>query len=216
MRDSKWTESIAVERKAFAAMVKKQLGLRAMVWRITESPGGCQLRETQFPYTTISGGENGPLGSHKLYLWNLYRVISDIYNVARPCSPLHVSKEIQDPCLRYALIDHQCLQDLLGILSMEMLQRSDRNWVARSLGGERSVKNSDWLESIAVGRNAFLAIEKIQLGLRAKSRKVTESPSECQLRETQFPYSTISGGENGPLSSHNLHFWNIYHVESDA
>jgi hypothetical protein len=124
--------------------------------------------------------------------------------------------EIQEPRLRYALIDHQCLLDLLDIPSMERLQRSHRGWVDESLRGERSVRDSKWSESIAVGSKTFVAMVKKQLGLRAKGRKITESPDGCQLQETQFPYSAISGGENGLLSSHNLHFWDIYHVELDA
>ena len=119
-------------------------------------------------------------------------------------------KEIQQPRLRYALIDHQCLMDLLDIPSMDMLQRSE------SLRVEKSARDSKWSESIAVGSKAFVAMVGKQLGLRAKGRKITESPDECQLRETQFLYSPISGGENGLLSSHNVHYREVYPVESDA
>jgi hypothetical protein len=57
---------------------------------------------------------------------------------------------------------------------------------------------------------------KKQLGMRAKGRKITESAGECQLREVHFPYSVISEGENSPLSSQNMHFWDVYPVILDG
>ncbi len=112
--------------------------------------------------------------------------------------------------MRYALIDHWCLMDLFGIPSLDMLQESHRTWVEESLRVERSTRDSKWSESIAVGDKGFVARIKKQLGLRAKGRKISESPGECQLRETQFPYGTISGDENHPLSSQSLHCWELY------
>ena len=125
-------------------------------------------------------------------------------------------KEIEQPRLRYTLIDHQCLMDLLGIPSLEALQRSHRIWVEESLKLEGGARDGKWSESIAVGSKDFVAMVKKQLGLRAKGRKLTESTHECQLRERQFPYSAISGGENGPLSSQNQHFWEIYPSAPDG
>jgi putative transposase len=125
-------------------------------------------------------------------------------------------KEIQQPRQRYTLIDNQCLMELLDIPSMDMLQRSHRGWVEESLRVERGARDSKWSESIAVGSKAFVAKVKKQLGLRAKGRKVTESPDECQLREKQFRYRAISGGESGLLSSHNLHLWEVYLIKSDS
>jgi len=125
-------------------------------------------------------------------------------------------KEIQQPRLRYGLIDHQCLMDLLEIPTMDVLRRSHRGWVEESLRIQKSARDGRWSESIALGSKAFVAMVKKQLGLRAKGRKITESGAECQLRETQFLYSAISGGENGFLGSHNLHLWEVYPVESTA
>ncbi len=122
--------------------------------------------------------------------------------------------EIQQPRRRYTLIDHQCLMDLLGIASMGMLQSSHRGWVEESLGAKGSARDGKWSESIAVGSKWFVAMVKEQLGLRAKGRKITESPDECQLREMQFSYSPISGGQNGLLSSQNQHFWEAYPYKS--
>ncbi len=118
-------------------------------------------------------------------------------------------REIQEPRQRYALIDHQCLMDLLNIPSMEMLQRSHKEWVEESLRVERSTRDGKWSESIAVGNEGFVAMVKKQLGIRAKGRKIAEAVGECQLREAQSSYSTIFGVQNGLLSSNNLHFWEI-------
>ena len=95
-------------------------------------------------------------------------------------------KELQQPRLRYGLIDHQCLMDLLEIPTMDVLRSSHRGWVEESLRIQKSARDGRWSESIAVGSKAFVAMVKKQLGLRAKGRKSTESLAECQLRETHF------------------------------
>ena len=120
--------------------------------------------------------------------------------------------EIQQPRQRYALINHRCLMELLQISSMDLLQTSHRNWVEESLRVERNSRDSKWTESIAVGSKGFVAMVKKQLGTRAKGRRIAASVDECQVRETQSPYSTISGAENSLLSSNNLHSWRVYLV----
>jgi putative transposase len=75
-------------------------------------------------------------------------------------------KEIQQPRLRYALIDDRCLMDLLGIASLDLLQRSHRNRVEESLRVERNSRDSKWSESIAVGSKGFVAMVKKQPGQR--------------------------------------------------
>jgi hypothetical protein len=106
--------------------------------------------------------------------------------------------------------------NLLDIPSMDKLQRSHRDWVEESLGAERGARDSKRSESIAVGSKGFVAMVKRQLGLRAKGLKTTESPDECQFRETQFSNSAISGDENGLLSSPNLHSREASPVKPDG
>jgi putative transposase len=125
-------------------------------------------------------------------------------------------KEIQQPRLRYTLIDHGCLMDLLGISSIDMLQRAHRGWVEENLRAEGRTRESKWSESIAVGSKGFVASIKKQLGIRAKGQKIMGSAGECQLRETQYPYSAISVGEKNLLSSENEHFWEICPVDPDG
>jgi putative transposase len=77
--------------------------------------------------------------------------------------------------------------EAMAIRGKEALQRSHRTWVEESLNVERTERDGKWSENIAVGSKGFVATVKKQLGLKAKGRKITESPHECQLRETQFP-----------------------------
>jgi hypothetical protein len=42
--------------------------------------------------------------------------------------------EIQKPPERYSIIDHLALMDLLGIPSIDALQRSHRDWAEQALG----------------------------------------------------------------------------------
>jgi REP element-mobilizing transposase RayT len=124
--------------------------------------------------------------------------------------------EIQQPRMRYTLIDHQCLRDLLHIPSMDLLQSFHRGWVEESLARGRSGRDSKWTESIAVGNKGFVTGIKNQLGLRAKGRKVIESADDCRLQETQFPYSGFFGAKKSRLSSQNLHYWEVYPVDTDG
>jgi hypothetical protein len=119
-------------------------------------------------------------------------------------------KEIQEPRQRYSLIDHRCLMNLLRLPSMDMLQSSHRSWVEESLGIERTVRDSRWTESIAVGSKGFVTRVKKQLGMRAKGRRITETAAECQLREPQIPYIHVLEGKNSPLSFDNRQPWDVY------
>lgn len=125
--------------------------------------------------------------------------------------------EIQQPRMRYTLIDQQCLMHLLGIQSKDQLQSTHRSWVEESVRTERNGRDSRWTESIAVGSKGFVASIKKQLGLKAKGRMIMGvTAEECQLRETQVPYGVISGGENGSLDFQNLCFWEVCGAESST
>ena len=119
-------------------------------------------------------------------------------------------REIQEPRIRYSLIDHERLMDLLQLPSLEMLQSAHRSWVEGALATEGGERDSRWTESIAVGRKGFVEGVKEQLGLRAKGRNISQSSGEFNLRETQSYYGNISGDENRPLSIKNMHLWDIF------
>ena len=67
--------------------------------------------------------------------------------------------EIQEPRQRYALIDYEKLQHLLGIESYDQLKDTHRRWVEESLTSRtngREHKEHKWTENIAVGSRHFV------------------------------------------------------------
>ena len=78
--------------------------------------------------------------------------------------------EIQEPCSRYALIDYEKLQNLLGISSYEQLKQSPRSWVEESLASRANGRQHQWTESIAVGGKRFVEELKTRIGIKARRR----------------------------------------------
>lgn len=50
VRESKWSQSIAVGSKRFVESIKEKLGIRAKGRKVGESGGSYHLREAQVPY----------------------------------------------------------------------------------------------------------------------------------------------------------------------
>lgn len=98
-------------------------------------------------------------------------------------------QEIQKPRERYSIIDHRALMDLLGIPSIEALQRSHKTWVEEALARAEQVRESKWTESVAVGNRGFVETLKSKLGIRAKRRRFSGADDEAMLREPQAGYS---------------------------
>ena len=96
--------------------------------------------------------------------------------------------EIQKPRERYSIIDHRALMNLLGITSIEALQRSHRAWVDQALAGREQARESKWTESVAVGSRSFVETIKGKLGVRAKRRRFSGTDDEATLREPQADY----------------------------
>jgi REP element-mobilizing transposase RayT len=63
VRDSKWTESIAVGSKGFVDRVKDELGIRAKGREISETEHSSCLRESRSPYSSNFEGKNDGLSS---------------------------------------------------------------------------------------------------------------------------------------------------------
>ena len=123
--------------------------------------------------------------------------------------PFSGYNEIQNPRLRYSLIDQEGLRDLLNIRSMEELRRSYRDWVEESLSREGGKRESRWTESIAVGSKAFVEKTKEELGIKAMGREVIGAEEVYELREHDVFYSHIFGVENSGLRPENRYFWNL-------
>ena len=69
-RKSRWTESIAVGSRGFAARIKEELGYRARGRRIEESATGSELREPFSGYRADFDIENSVLSQNNRYFWN--------------------------------------------------------------------------------------------------------------------------------------------------
>ena len=66
VRQSKWTQSIAVGEKSFVEQIKKRLGIRSKGRKSLEDEGDYQLRDRQTGY-----GERGKFNSENSFYWDL-------------------------------------------------------------------------------------------------------------------------------------------------
>jgi REP element-mobilizing transposase RayT len=69
VRESKWSQSIAVGSKSFIEDIKAKLGIRAKGRQVGESGGSYHLRETQIPYNSDFAPENSDLRAENAYFW---------------------------------------------------------------------------------------------------------------------------------------------------
>ena len=70
VRQSHWTESIAVGRSEYVEAFQRQLGIRGKGREIKPVEGGCQLRETETTYRSLFDGKKGDLGLENTFFWN--------------------------------------------------------------------------------------------------------------------------------------------------
>lgn len=71
MRESKWSQSIAVGSKDFVESIKEKLGIRAKGRKVGYSGGSYHLRETQAAYNSNFSPQNSILSSKNTYFWNV-------------------------------------------------------------------------------------------------------------------------------------------------
>ena len=70
VRDSKWTESIAVGSERFVAETKVKLGIRGVERHIYGEGNTFQLREPEVAYIGDFTPENDVLSAENTYLWD--------------------------------------------------------------------------------------------------------------------------------------------------
>jgi putative transposase len=70
IRDSKWTQSIAVGSEGFIENMKADLGVSAKGRKVVRAEDGFQLRETLEPYNAGFEVKNNDIGSENSYLWD--------------------------------------------------------------------------------------------------------------------------------------------------
>jgi putative transposase len=69
VRESKWSQSIAVGSKSFVEGIKEKLGIRAKGRKVGESEESYHLREAQAPYNSDFTPENSGLSAKNTYFW---------------------------------------------------------------------------------------------------------------------------------------------------
>ena len=137
-------------------------------------------------------------------------------NLVRAGAVVHPSEwpfcgynEIQNPRLRYSLIDHGSLIDLFNMGSMDELSKTYRDWVEEALGKKGRECQPQWTESIAIGAEGFVRDTKEKLGIRAMGREVIGGNEFYELREPETSYKTDFGLENDGLGQENKYFWDL-------
>lgn len=111
--------------------------------------------------------------------------------------------EIQNPPLRYSVIDYRALLDVLGLSDIDQLQRACRAWVDEGLRSTQQIRDGVWTESLAVGRPEFVEAIRTGLGVRAHSREVVAAPGAYVLREPAVDYTPHFGRQMACLSGDN-------------
>jgi REP element-mobilizing transposase RayT len=119
--------------------------------------------------------------------------------------------EIQNPRLRYSLIDHSSLIELFNMGSMDELRKTYRDWVQEALAKQDRERQAQWTESIAIGAEAFVRDTKEKLGIRAMGREVIGEGESYKLREPETSYEANFGHENADLRQENTYFWDESH-----
>jgi len=77
VRESKWSQSIAVGSKSFVEGIKEKLGIRAKGRKVGASGGLYHLREAQVPYNSDFTPEKGVLRAKNAYVWDVNPKISN-------------------------------------------------------------------------------------------------------------------------------------------
>ena len=131
--------------------------------------------------------------------------------VPHPSSWAHGGyNEIQNPPLRYSLIDREQPIACCGLRSDEQLRKAHRKWVEESIHHNRlNIREPEWTDAIAVGSERFVnkIREKLQLGLRG--RKTRETSGHYELREQEAVYNAHFDPENVRLSTENAYYWDL-------
>ena len=100
----------------------------------------------------------------------------------------------------------------MNFQTVEELKKSHSGWVEEALRSDRHVRESKWVQSVAVGSEEFVEMTKEKLGIQVKGRSVSRSGDDYQLREQLAAYSAHFAPGNAPLSDDNTCFWSISDV----
>jgi putative transposase len=96
--------------------------------------------------------------------------------------------EIQNPPVRYRIIDLENLVKLMGCKDLADLQTNHKRWVQASLEAKDISRQAQWTESIATGSRSFVEEVKKSLGVKARGKSITGANQQYQLRENVFNF----------------------------
>ena len=130
--------------------------------------------------------------------------------VSHPSSWAHGGyNEIQNPPLRYSLINREQLIACCGSTSDEQFRKEHRHWVEESIHHNRvKGREPEWTDAIAVGSEAFVDEIRERLQARQMGRKVREVNDHYELREQRAAYNAHFAPEKVLLSAENT-----YHLD---
>jgi putative transposase len=101
--------------------------------------------------------------------------------------------EIQNPKMRYTIIDYPSLLKILNRETMHQLQIDQQQRINEILEKETLMRDKKWTEAVAVGSVEYLESIRQQLDLRAKNRTISEAGQEFKLAESEIPYNNNFG-----------------------
>jgi putative transposase len=127
--------------------------------------------------------------------------------VPHPSSWAHGGyNEIQNPPLRYSLINREQLIACCGSTSDEQLRKEHRHWVEEAIHHNRvKGREPEWTDAIAVGSEAFVDEIRKKLQARQMGRKVREVKDHYELREPGAVYNAHFDPEKVLLSTENTY-----------
>ena len=105
--------------------------------------------------------------------------------------PMSGYREIQDPPVRYTVIDQSALLDLFGARNPVQLRHICQEWIEEALRSGRQIRNSEWSESLAIGRPEFIDSIKEELVVRGIFRESIATESGQLLKETPAAYEAV-------------------------
>ena len=131
--------------------------------------------------------------------------------VPHPLSWAHSGyNEIQNPPLRYSLIDREQLIACCGLGSDEQLRKEHRKWVEEFFRHNRvHAREPEWTEAVAVGSKTFVDGIRKKLQSGPRGRKMGETSGHYELREQEAAYNAHFAPENVFLSTENTYFLDI-------
>ncbi len=118
--------------------------------------------------------------------------------------------EILKPRRKNVLINYQKLAELTGFRDYALFRKTYQNLVNESLANGHSLRQSKWIQSVAVGSEDFIKEIKTKLGYLAKSRKIIGDveDGDFQLREKMETYNAALDTEKEDICIKNTYAWN--------